>query len=135
MIKAEGSTPSTVSAFNPQRIFLLDTHTNSLGVVYANCRGVWAGKGGELLREGQRMGKQRQTPRGRGSLPSPHRPTPPLLESRAGRIQGCRAVGWTAPPGGLEGADTAKQAGPPPPSLPHSGAKSVTGRLSAAFII
>lgn len=115
MIKAEGSTPSTVSAFNPQRIFLLDTHTNSLGVVYANCRGVWAGKGGELLREGQRMGKQRQTPRGRGSLPSLHRPTPPLLESRAGRIQGCRAVGGLLPQGAWKGQTQRSRQGQPLP--------------------
>lgn len=46
MIKAKGSTPSIVSAFNPQRIFLLDTHTNNLGFVDANCRGVYARRGG-----------------------------------------------------------------------------------------
>lgn len=131
MIKAEGSTPSTVSAFNPQRIFLLDTHTNSLGAVYANCRGVWAGKGAGAAKRRPENGETEANTRRQGK-PSIPAPPPPPLGSRAGRIQGC---GWTAPPGGLEGADTAKQAGPPPPSLQHSGAKSVTGKLSAAFII
>lgn len=46
MIKAKGKTPSIVSAFNPQRIFLLDTHTNNVGFVDASCRGVCTQRGG-----------------------------------------------------------------------------------------
>lgn len=53
MIKAKGSTPAIVSAFNPQRIFLLDTHTNNLGFVDSNCRGVcsnWGGRSAQTMK-------------------------------------------------------------------------------------
>lgn len=101
MIKAEGSTPSIVSAFNPRRIFLLDAQPNSSGAVYASCTRVWAGKVAELLREGPRTGKQRQTvPREAwGNLPSPHpRRSQELAEFKA---TGQRALDGS--PRGLKG--------------------------------